>query len=415
VATSLSFGGGVPAVNVDNQLSITGNVDHLIASEWFDLIPETTNGKKLKTKDKAVSLDVHVDSLEFMHQIFSDVNLKLGNIDSGYHLNVNAENISGDIYIDRLIDDNPVTINLQKLSLVKNTSENEEGKYVINPGSIPPLDIKISELIYDNIDLGQLSLVTSKITNGLSVDKINFNKTDMEIAGTGIWNIINHEHYSKFNLTLNAASMNTMLETFNYDITAIEDGKTSLTLDAQWQGTPVDFSLTNLEGTLFMEINKGRFTDITSTTGRLFGLLSLQTLPRRLSLDFSDLFGKGLAFDNIEGRFSIENGNAYTNNLTMSGPSVNINISGRTGLVDHDYDQIATITPKVSDSLPMASALFGPIGIGVGAVIFLASEIFHSLPEKIDTLLRKQYTITGAWDDPQVTKIKRNEFENNNG
>ena len=415
VATSLSFGGGVPAVNVDNQLSITGNVDHLIASEWFDLIPETTNGKKLKTKDKAVSLDVHVDSLEFMHQIFSDVNLKLGNIDSGYHLNVNAENISGDIYIDRLIDDNPVTINLQKLSLVKNTSENEEGKYVINPGSIPPLDIKISELIYDNIDLGQLSLVTSKITNGLSVDKINFNKTDMEIAGTGIWNIINHEHYSKFNLTLNAVSMNTMLETFNYDITAIEDGKTSLTLDAQWQGTPVDFSLTNLEGTLFMEINKGRFTDITSTTGRLFGLLSLQTLPRRLSLDFSDLFGKGLAFDNIEGRFSIENGNAYTNNLTMSGPSVNINISGRTGLVDHDYDQIATITPKVSDSLPMASALFGPIGIGVGAVIFLASEIFHSLPEKIDTLLRKQYTITGAWDDPQVTKIKRNEFENNNG
>ncbi|MCH9049293.1 MAG: hypothetical protein IH836_10240, partial [Proteobacteria bacterium] len=58
---------------------------------------------------------------------------------------------------------------------------------------------------------------------------------------------------------------------------------------------------------------------------------------------------------------------------------------------------------------------FGPIGIGVGAVIFLASEIFHSLPGKIDTLLRKQYTITGAWDDPQVTKIKRNEFENNNG
>ncbi len=413
VATSLSFGGGVPAVNVDNQLSITGNVDHLIASEWFDLIPETANGKKLKTKDKAISLDIHVDSLEFMHQIFSDVNLKLGNIDSGYHLNVNAENISGDIYLDRLIDDNPITIKLQKLSLVKNTSKNEEGKYEINPGSIPPLDIEISELIYDNIDLGQLSLVTSKITNGLSVDKINFNKTDMEIAGTGIWNIINHEHYSKFSLALNVASMKTMLETFNYDVTAIEEGKASLTLDAQWKGTPVDFSLNNLDGTLHMKIDKGRFTDIDSSAGRLFGLLSLQTLPRRLSLDFSDLFSKGLAFDNIEGRFNIENGNAYTNNLSMTGPSVNINISGRTGLVDHDYDQIATVTPKVTDSLPMASALFGPIGVGVGAVIFLASEIFHSLPEKIDTLLRKQYTITGAWDDPQVTKITRTANANN--
>jgi len=164
-----------------------------------------------------------------------------------------------------------------------------------------------------------------------------------------------------------------------------------------------------------MEIEKGRFTDINPSAGRLFGLLSLQTLPRRLSLDFSDLFGKGLAFDKIEGHFNIENGNAYTNNLAMTGPSVNINISGRTGLIEQDYDQTATVTPKVTDSLPVASALFGPIGAGVGAVIFLASEIFHSLPEKIDTLLRKQYTITGAWDDPQITKIKRNDEKDTNG
>ncbi|MFB3100176.1 MAG: AsmA-like C-terminal region-containing protein, partial [Gammaproteobacteria bacterium] len=126
-------------------------------------------------------------------------------------------------------------------------------------------------------------------------------------------------------------------------------------------------------------------------------------------------FGKGLAFDTIEGRFHIENGNAYTNNLAMTGPSVDINISGRTGLVDHDYDQIATVTPQITDSLPLASALFGPIGIGVGAVIFLASGIFKSLPDKIDTLLRKQYTITGAWDEPQVTKINKEEEEKEKG
>jgi uncharacterized protein YhdP len=164
-----------------------------------------------------------------------------------------------------------------------------------------------------------------------------------------------------------------------------------------------------------MDVKKGRFIEINPSAGRLFGLLSLQTLPRRLSLDFSDLFGKGLAFDSIEGRFNIEDGNAYTNNLAMIGPSVDINISGRTGLVEQDYDQIATVTPQITDSLPVASALFGPVGIGVGAIIFLASEIFQSLPDKIDTILRKQYTITGAWDDPQVTKIKRNEELNDQG
>jgi len=351
VITSLSFGDKATIGNENNPFSITGDVDQLNAIEWIKLIADISNIERPKAKDKIISMDIQVASLEFMHQNFSDVNLKLGNANSGYHINLNADDISGDIYFDRLINDHPVIIKLDKLNLVKNTSENEKGKSEINPGSIPPLDIEISELTYDNIDLGQLNIVTSKVANDLSVDKITFNKTDMEIAGTGIWSIINDEQHSEFNLTLNAASMKTMLETFNYDVAAIEEGETSLTLDAQWQGTPVDFSLTNLNGTLLMEIKKGRFTDIAPSAGRLFGLLSLQTLPRRLSLDFSDLFGKGLAFDNIEGHFNIENGNAYTNNLAMTGPSVNINISGRTGLVQQDYDQIATVTPKVTDSL----------------------------------------------------------------
>ncbi|MCK5432716.1 MAG: hypothetical protein KAJ03_08220, partial [Gammaproteobacteria bacterium] len=393
----------------------TGNVDQLNAIEWIKFITDILSVERQKTGDKVISLDLQVGSLGVVRQNFSDVNLKLGNVDSGYHINLNAKDIRGDIYIDRLINDNPIKIILEKLILAKKTSENEEVKDEINPSSIPPLEIKISELIYNDIDLGELNLTSSKIPNGLSIDKITFSKTDMEIDGTGTWNIINNKQHSKFNFTLNAASMKTMLETFNYDVTAIEDGKTSLALDAQWQGTPMDFSLNNINGNLHMDIEKGRFTDIDPSAGRLFGLLSLQTLPRRLSLDFSDLFGKGLAFDVIAGHFDIDNGNAYTNNLTMSGPSVNIDVSGRTGLVDQDYDQIATITPKVSNSLPVASALFGPIGVGVGAVIYLASEIFQSLPEKIDTILRKQYTITGAWNNPQVTKINQQEDIDNNG
>ena len=407
VTTSLSFGNEAIHNNRNGQLSIIGHIDNLIVSEWLDLFSNNLNKDKLRGNDDAISIDIQVGSLEFINQEFTSLNLRLNNINSGYHLNINAEDINGDIYLDHFFNEYPVNVNLQNLTLVKNEPEDEEGKekHEINPGKIPPLNIEISALNYNDIDFGQLNLVTSKIDNGLSVDKININKTDMTINGTGIWDISNNEHHSRFNLTVNAASMKTMLETFNYDVSAIKEGKTNLSLDAQWQGTPVDFSLGNLNGTLDMEINKGRLTDLNPTAGRLFGLLSLQTLPRRLSLDFSDLFGKGLAFDNIAGHFSIENGNAYTDNMIMTGPSVNINISGRTGLQEQDYDQIATITPKMSGSLPVASSLFGPIGVGVGAVIFLTSEIFQSLPDKIDTLLRKQYTITGAWDDPQITKI----------
>lgn len=414
VITSLSFGDTATIDNENNKFSITGKVDNLIAGEWISFISDISGIEKAKDKNKSIALGLQVDSLELGRHDFSDVDLKIENFDAGYHFNFTAEDINGDAYLKLSDESNSLKINLQTLNLAKNTSDNIYMKHEIDPVSIPLLDVEISEFTYDDYHLGRLLLTSSKTSNGLTVDKININKTDMEIDGSGIWNLINNEHHSRFNLTLNAASMKTMLETFNDD-SPIKDGQTKLELDAHWQGTPMDFSLNKLNGTLLMDIDKGRFIEINPSAGRLFGLLSLQTLPRRLTLDFSDLFGKGLAFDHIEGRFNLENGDAYTNNLAMTGPSVNINISGRTGLVQQDYDQIATVTPRVTDSLPVASALFGPIGIGVGAVIFLASEIFQSIPDKIDTLLRKQYTITGAWDDPQVTKIKRNEEKKEKG
>ena len=199
-----------------------------------------------------------------------------------------------------------------------------------------------------------------------------------------------------------------MLKAFDYSVNPIKDGETRLKMNALWHGSPMDFSLADINGELTMEIEKGRVLDIEPSAGRLFGLLSLQTLPRRLSLDFSDLFGKGFTFDQIAGTFTIESGNAYTNNLSMTGPSANIEITGRTGLIDKDYDQIVTVTPQVSDTLPLASALFGPIGVGVGAVIFLAGELFDTIPRQIDKILRYQYTISGSWDNPVVEKYESN-------
>ena len=124
--------------------------------------------------------------------------------------------------------------------------------------------------------------------------------------------------------------------------------------------------------------------DIQPAAGRLFGLLSLQALPRRMVLDFSDLFGEGMAFDNIRGLFNIKEGNAYTDNLTMRGPSVKVDISGRAGLSTQDYDQTAMVTPQISDSLAVASGFLGPVGIGLGTVLYLAGNMFEPLQDSIN-------------------------------
>ena len=302
------------------------------------------------------------------------------------------------------LQQSPVKATFSTLHLQKN--ETEKQKINIDPRSKPSLDMTVSDFSYGDIQLGEMTLVTTQLPDGLSINNLAFSKPGIKISGNGRWQIIDDVPRSDFEFKLKADKLDDMLTTFNYSVAPIEDGKTKLTINANWNGSPMDFSLSDINGVLGMDIEKGQFLDIEPSAGRLFGLLSLQTLPRRLSLDFSDLFGKGFSFDKIEGTFTLESGNAYTNNLSMTGPSAYIQVNGRTGLVDKDYDQIVTVTPQISDSLPVASALFGPIGVGVGAVLFLAGELFESIPRQIDKLLRYQYSVKGSWDDPTVERIQ---------
>ena len=92
--------------------------------------------------------------------------------------------------------------------------------------------------------------------------------------------------------------------------------------------------------------------------------------------------------------------------FALSDKSANITISGRTGLSEQDYDQVVTVTPQFSDNLPVAGVLLGPVGIGLGAVFYLAGQMFDSVHDSIDSLLSFQYTITGSWNQPIIEKIK---------
>ncbi len=399
---SLHFGETAGPAAMPGNITVTGRIDQLSFTEWLDFLGKAGGTAGTSLFDR-VKLDVTVASLEFLNQAFNDAGVQLANTPSGLEMNINAGELAGRITLPKDTSATPVSATFSNIAIREGISSGAEENY--DPARLPPLKIHADKFSYKGIDLGELELAASRTVTGLSVDSIAFTKPDLAIQGSGTWERQGDAHASAFKIELQAARLDAMLQTFHYSVSPIKDGQTTLSLKATWPGSPMDFSLANINGNLDMKIDKGQFMEIRPNAGRLFGLLSLQALPRRLSLDFTDLFSEGLSFDHILGDFSIEKGNAYTNNLTMAGPSANIDITGRTGLVDQDYDQIVTVTPQVANSLPVASALFGPIGVGVGAVIFLAGEIFESLPKQIDKLLRYKYTIKGSWEDPVVEQF----------
>ena len=124
--------------------------------------------------------------------------------------------------------------------------------------------------------------------------------------------------------------------------------------------------------------------------GRFFQLISVTSLPRRLRLDFSDLQEEGLGYDAAEGTFTITDGNAFTEDLYIDSEVARVDIRGRTGLEAEDYDQVVTITPKVTKSLPLAP-------------IWLAEKMLNA--QIFDKVFASRFTVTGTWDDPIVEKV----------
>jgi uncharacterized protein YhdP len=58
------------------------------------------------------------------------------------------------------------------------------------------------------------------------------------------------------------------------------------------------------------------------------------------------------------------------------------------------------VDANVSSTLPVIAGLTA--GVGVGAVVFLLSEIFK---KPLSTAVQSQYHLTGGWDNPVLTKV----------
>jgi uncharacterized protein (TIGR02099 family) len=398
--TDLAFGPDEAEATAPG-IHLHGTLDLLPLAEWARLLANAAP-RGSPTAALPVSFDARVKQFQIIGQTFADIRFKGEKDVSAWRVTADSARVKGEITVPFDQASAPLTLNLDRLWLEKVDSSVKRA--LVDPRRIPTVALACASFRYGKIDFGSASMATEREADGQRLKSLVFTNPAFQIGATGDWWLRNGAHSSHFSIDLKGKSLRDVLTAFAYDAKNIEGGRTDLKIEADWQGMPSEFTLDRLDGSLVLKIGKGRFLDIEPGGGRLFGLLSLQTLPRRLSLDFSDIFQKGFAFDRIEGAFQLENGDAYTNSLLMEGPSAKVEISGRTGLAAKDYDQRAIVTPALSDSIPLASALFGPAGIGVGAAIYLGQKVFKQVPAQVDRFLRREYTIKGPWSAPVIEK-----------
>ncbi|MDB5905540.1 MAG: hypothetical protein JWM26_4418, partial [Betaproteobacteria bacterium] len=233
------------------------------------------------------------------------------------------------------------------------------------------------------------------------IERLRVASPDNVLTADGLWQGWQTQPRTHLNLKMEVSDIGKALARWALPA-GIKGGTAKIEGQLSWAGSPADFDYPTLAGQLGFDAAKGQFVKLEPGLAKLLGILSLQALPRRVSLDFRDVFSDGFAFDSISGTSKIERGIAVTDNFRMAGPAAKVAMSGEVDLVRETQKLRVRVTPHLSESVALAGALLG--GPVVGAAAFLAQKILRDPLEQLATF---EYLVTGNWSDPQVAKPER--------
>jgi uncharacterized protein YhdP len=183
---------------------------------------------------------------------------------------------------------------------------------------------------------------------------------------------------------------------------ALRGGKGRLAGRVSWAGSPLALHVPSLDGQLNVTLDGGQFLKGDPGAARLLSVLNLQSLPRRLALDFRDVFEQGFAFDNVTGDVAIHQGIASTNNLRMRGVQAAVLMEGRADLERETQDLRVIVVPEIN--VGTASLAYAAINPAVGLGTFVA-QMFLRKP--LMAASTREFRVSGTWADPKVERVER--------
>jgi uncharacterized protein (TIGR02099 family) len=404
------FGNGPVELPDEEGFRFVGHVTDLSADVWRSLISQIDHeniGGSNQSQDKTAvdwsklfhSADLTIDRFQLFGQEARNMVLNMIGEDRAMVLDVNSDEIKGEIRIPDDLKIHPLELNLDRWEL---TSSDDAGQADIDPREIPAIKAFAKSVSYKDRKFGSVKLETTKIVEGLRLEQLMMKPRSTTILATGKWTIVGDEQKSDLELHLDSQNLGETMDDLDY-VGSISGGEGDVDIKLSWPGALTNVNVERLQGNIDINFKKGKLLAIDSGAGRIFGLFSLQTLPKRLILDFSDLYEKGIVFNEIAGNFSIEDGDAYTSNFYLDGPAAKAQAAGRIGLASQDYDQLLTFTPQTADIASFVGLLISPTPWG-----FVIPQIFR---ENINKAMSFQYTLSGSWDNPLLEPVTKSEPE----
>ncbi len=264
---------------------------------------------------------------------------------------------------------------------------------------LPALDVVAENFQMAGKVLGKLELKATQQDRDWRIEELRLSNADSILTADGVWQSWLTNPRTQVNVKWNVLDVGKTLARLGY-VDGVNRGMAEIGGNFSWNGGPQQIDYPSLSGKFAVHAVKGQFAKMEPGLGKLLGIISLQSLPRRLTLDFRDVFSDGFAFDEIVSEVNVDRGIAASEKFLITGPSAKVLMGGTVDLNRETQNLQVRVSPSISDSASIATAILG--GPIPALVLFVVSKLAK---DPLDNLVAFRYTVTGGWADPVVTRV----------
>jgi len=408
---------------------ITTHLEQAQFEPWYAFVDDLlTSVETVDNNPSAVPLfpaperiSGNVGKLDVLGQVFTDVSYSVVDEQAWQLLQVNAKEARAAIkffpdwltqgvavdadFIHIPPDETEIASTASKVSTVPDViAPSEESPKLSDEqlfAQLPPMQVKCRSCKLGLLDLGEVNFAVERASNEqIKLNHFVAKRGKTKLTVDGVWRYNEQQSLTSLNGLFSSGNIGREIESLGY-ASIIKDSGIDMNFDLAWQGGPHRYQLASLNGNVSSALNAGYLADIDDKGLRIFSILSLQSLVRKLTLDFRDIFSDGLFYSEIKGDMKIEQGVLSTDNTRLKGTAGDLTVKGNTDLNKGVLDYYMSYKPNLTSSLPVLAWI-----ATLNPVTFLAGV---AIDEVITSKVVSEYNMTLSGDvaNPDLKVIDR--------
>ena len=390
VALNPSQGGRLRMPAERGTVFVYGSLEALDADRWMKLAGNGgagAAGLKLAT-------DLSVGRLDVFGRRLANITVKAATATDGWTAALESKEILGNVsYRDagggRIV---------ARMSRFVDPPESPTAGPARDLSELPALDLVADSFNFRGKEFGSMQVIAHHEGRDWVLERVAMRNLDGSLIGSGRWRVGEGASTSLV-VDVDASDVGLLLERFGYP-GMVRGGSAQGQMSVRWNGNPAPIDYASLNGNLNLHARDGQFLEIDPGLGKLLSLLSLQMLPQRITLDFSDVFSKGFKWNRIDATAEIANGVIETRDFRMQGSAADVTMAGKVDLAHETQDVKLRVTPALGASAATVVGVFNPIA---GIATYIGQK---ALKDPLGQIFSYEYAVSGSWTNPSVVKLR---------